>query len=95
MMVSPLDWITDKANSPATRIISGLVSLGLVASIFINIIPKEYVAYAFGFLAWHIINQLYFAFSEFKIPTCHRCNKRMIPVTTVTYPRHTCRLRSN
>ena len=93
-MISPLDWLSNKATSPATRIISGIVSLGLVGSIFVGIIPKDYMTWAFGFLALHIVNQLYFAFTEFKIPICHRCGKVLKPKTITTYPKHICKIKN-
>lgn len=89
--MSVLSWLSSKADSPATRVISGIVSIGLVFSLAINIIPSTLTMWTLGFLAVHILNQLYFAFEEFTVHVCHRCGAVLKPITTTTYPNHTCK----
>ena len=90
-----LSWLADRANSPATRIVSGIVSLGVVGGLISGLTPKSLTLYLLSFLIFHLLNQLYFAVDELKIPVCHRCGKILHPTTVKKYPKHTCKKNNN
>jgi hypothetical protein len=56
--------------TPTARIVSGIISLIILAGIFIvqyvPQFPQNYVIFGYGWLAFHIANQLYVAISEKK-----------------------------
>lgn len=91
-------WLLEQADSPATRVISGIVSLillfflGLVifGAIPVMIAPNVMMG-VLSFLGLHLINQLYFAFKEFQIPVCHRCGTILKPKINITYQKHKCK----
>ena len=84
-------WLSDRASSPSIRVVSGLVSLILLTALAMGIIPKTFVLGAFSFLGIHLLNQLYYAFDEFKIRVCHKCGETLEPKTIITYPKHKCK----
>jgi hypothetical protein len=98
--VDALSWLSTQANSPTTRVISGLVSLGLLFFISLGIlgvlpisIPTTLMFGALSFLGVHLLNQLYFSIETFKIHVCHKCGEILKPITVTTYPKHTCKKR--
>ncbi len=86
-----LENLTGKKTAPASRITSSIVCLILAFSFIFHLVPDRFELPAFGFLAFHLINQLYAYFDDFKIHVCHRCGKALKPTTT--YKKHKCKKR--
>ncbi len=81
--------VIGKDITPEAKITSALVSLIILGFLAFGPIPKKLIIYAFGFLAFHLINNIYVGFWELKIPTCSKCGQRL--KFKKIYEKHKCK----
>jgi hypothetical protein len=72
----------------AARATSALISLLILASIFLKIVPEKLIMPAFGWLAVHLVSHIYLGISDNKIHVCHKCGETLKPC--ISY-KHKCK----